>query len=105
MNLDIIKKFPYILDEWDKLVKYMPEWKFVYDGVATHGLRRVDVDDEASRIYAYLKKKGIGKEDFVMILMPRCAQIVPAILGVLKAGAAFTIVDSHYAEERISYIY
>ena len=26
-------------------------------------------------------------------------------LGVLKAGAAFTIVDSHYSEERIDFIY
>lgn len=105
MDLDKINSFPYILDEWDRHVRTMPEWKFVYDGVATHGRRRSEVDDEASRVYAYLKKKGVGKEDFVMICMPRCLQVVPAILGVLKAGAAFTIVDSHYADERIDYIY
>lgn len=106
MDLEKINRFPYILDEWDRLVQEMPRWKFVYDSVAaTRGRRRADVDDEAARIYAYLKEQGIGKEDFVMICMPRCARVVTAILGVLKAGAAFTIVDSHYADERIDYIY
>ena len=105
MDLDKVNRFPYILDEWNRHVKEMPEWKFTYDGVATNGRRRSEVDDEASRVYAYLKGKGIGKEDFVMICMPRCVQVVSAILGVLKAGAAFTVVDSHYADERIDYIY
>ena len=105
MDLNKIKQFPYIMDEWEKVVKENPELKFVYDGVATHGRRRKEVEEESSKVYAYLKNKGIGKEDFVMILLPRCVQVVPAILGVLKAGAAFTIVDNHYAEERIDYIY
>ena len=105
MDLDRVNSFPYILDEWDRHVKEMPEWKFVYDAVAIRGRRRSEVDDEASRIYAHLKAKGIGKEDFVMICLPRCVQVVSAMLGVLKAGAAFTIVDSHYADERIDYIY
>ena len=106
MNLNKIDSFPYILDEWDRLVKEMPEWKFVYDGVsATRGCRRSDVDDEASRLYAYLNKQGIGREDFVMICLPRCARVVTAVIGVLKAGAAFTIVDAHYSDERIDFIY
>lgn len=105
MDLNKINRFPYILDEWDRLVKENPEWKFVYSGVATQGRRRIEVDDVASRVYAHLKKNGIGKEDFVMICLPRSSQIVPAILGVLKAGAAFTIVDRQYSEERINYIY
>jgi len=105
MDLNKVNSFPYILDEWNRHVREMPEWKFSYDGVATHGRRRSEVDDEASRVYAYLKDNGIGKEDFVMICMPRGTQVISAMLGVLKAGAAFTIVDSHYSDERIDFIY
>ena len=105
MDMQKIKEFPYILDEWAKLVEEDPEGIFIYDGVSTNGRRRMEVEEESARLYSYLKKKGIGKENFVMILMPRSAHIVTAILGVLKAGAAFTIVDSRYAAERIDYIY
>ena len=105
MNLNKVSSFPYILDEWEKRVNEIPEREFVYDGIATHGRRRSEVDSESARVYAYLKKQGIGKEDFVMICMPRCAQVISAILGVLKAGAAFIVVDAHYSEERIDFIY
>ena len=105
MNLEKVNQFPYILDEWSRHVKEHPEWKFLYDSMATRGRTRAEVDDEASRVYAYLKKQGIGKEDFVMICMPRCTQVISAMLGVLKAGAAFTVVDAHYSEERIDFIY
>ncbi len=100
-----IDEYPYILDEWNKLVQEAPELKSVYDGMVTHGRRRGEVDEESSRIYAWLKNKGIGREDFVMILMPRSYMVVSAVLGVIKAGAAFVIVDSHYSPERLNYIY
>lgn len=105
MNEERIEQFPYILDEWDRLVRENPDDRFVFDSISTHGRIRADVDEAASKIYAYLKKNNIGKEDFVMICMPRYGHVIPAILGVLKAGAAFTVVDGHYAEDRIEYIY
>ena len=43
---------------------------------------------------------GIGKEDFVLIKLPRGVQPVLALVGVWKAGAACTIVEDNYAEER-----
>ena len=105
MDMKIVEEFQYIIEAWDKLVEAAPDETFVYDGVSSSGLSRKETNDAASRVYAYLRSKGISKEDFVMIEMPRCAEVIPAMLGVLKAGAAFTIVDSHYAKERIDYIY
>ena len=105
MDLNKVNSFPYILDEWDRLVKEGPEEKFLFDAVAVQGRGRADVDDRASRVYAYLKKHGIGKEDFVMIRVPRCIQTIFAMLGVLKAGAAFVMVDITYSDDRVEYIY
>ncbi|MDO4477650.1 MAG: AMP-binding protein [Lachnospiraceae bacterium] len=58
----------------------------------------------AGRVYAYLKAAGIGKEDFVMLCLPRGVQFVVAVAGVLRAGAAYVIVEDTYAPERIAYI-
>ncbi len=56
------------------------------------------------RVYAYLKNAGIGKEDFVMICLPRGIHPIIALGGVLRAGAAFVIVEDNYAPERIEFI-
>ncbi len=56
------------------------------------------------RVYAYLKNAGIGKEDFVMICLPRGIHPIIALGGILRAGAAFVIVEDNYAPERIEFI-
>ena len=62
------------------------------------------IDYLSGKIYGYLKEKGIGKEDFVAICLPRGAQPIIAMLGVWKAGAAFVMLEEHYAPERTDYI-
>ena len=59
----------------------------------------------SGRVYAYLKARNIGKEDFVMIKLPRGVQPVIAMIGVWRAGAAFVIAEENFAPERIDYIY
>ena len=52
-----------------------------------------------------LEEKGLGKEDFVLINLPRvCHMPVIAIIGVWRAGCAFILVEEGYAAERIDYI-
>lgn len=59
----------------------------------------------SGRVYAYLKARNVGKEDFVMIKLPRGVQPIIATIGVWRAGAAFVIVEDTLAPERIDYIY
>ena len=58
----------------------------------------------SGKVYAYLKERNIGKEDFVLICLPRGVQPIIALVGILRAGAAFVIVEDTYAPERIEYI-
>lgn len=60
--------------------------------------------DLTGRVYAYLKSKNIGKEDIVLLCLPRGIQPLIAMGGVMRAGAAFVIVEDNYAPERIAYI-
>ncbi|WP_295047278.1 AMP-binding protein [Ruminococcus sp.] len=46
------------------------------------------VDEISDRIAGFVHSKGIGKENVVFVLIPRCEYMVIASLGVLKAGAA-----------------
>jgi amino acid adenylation domain-containing protein len=63
------------------------------------------VDDISSHIGAYLRANEIGRGDTVAILGHRSAPLVWAILGALKAGATFTILDPAYPAARlIAYI-
>lgn len=104
MKMDFLQKMPYIFDIWNEYIQKDPNKPWIFDEAATNGYTRLQADQMSARVYAYLKKNGIGREDFVMICMPRCAYTMIAMLGVWKAGAAFTIVDNHYSEERLDFI-
>lgn len=53
------------------------------------------------KIATYLQQKGLGHGDLVGILLEREQFLLPCILGVLKAGAAYVPVDTAYPFERL----
>ncbi len=60
--------------------------------------------ERSGRVYRYLKERGIGKEDFVNILLPRGVETFIAMVGVWRAGAAFVVLEDGYPAERVDYI-
>ena len=60
--------------------------------------------EQSGRIYGACKEKGLGREDFIMLLLPRSPKMFAAMLGVLRAGAAFIFMEDTYPEERIRMI-
>ena len=63
-----------------------------------------ETDEITERIAAYLKGRGIGSEDVVSVLIPRCEYMVLASLGVLKACAAYQPLDPTYPPERLEFM-
>jgi amino acid adenylation domain-containing protein len=55
----------------------------------------------SNQLANYLCTKGIRNEDIVAIYGHRSAALVWALLGVLKSGAAFTILDPAYPPARL----
>ena len=78
--------------------------KVILADESTNGLTYDQYYELTGRVYAYLKNKGIGKENFVMVCLPRGVHPIIALGGVLRAGAAFVIVEDNYAPERIEFI-
>ncbi|XRQ13791.1 amino acid adenylation domain-containing protein [Actinomadura welshii] len=71
------------------------------DGVSwTYG----EVNARANRLARRLVERGAGPERFVALSLPRSADLVVAILAVLKAGAAYVPMDPDYPADRIAYM-
>ena len=104
MKLDFLNTIPYVCVRWAELVEKDPAAVFLTEEGSEASYTRKEADELAGRVYAWLSEKGIESEDFVLIRLPRSAKPFIAMLGVWKAGAAFTVVPDDYAPERIEAI-
>ncbi|GGS74985.1 hypothetical protein GCM10010285_61970 [Streptomyces pseudogriseolus] len=59
------------------------------------------LDEEANRVARLLRAAGVGPGGLVALLTERAAWSVTAMLGVLKAGAAYVPVEPTYPPERV----
>lgn len=60
-----------------------------------------ELDSRSNQLANYLRASGIEVHDTVAVYGHRSAPLVLAILGVLKAGAAFVILDPTYPASRL----
>ncbi|WP_410657917.1 non-ribosomal peptide synthase/polyketide synthase [Amycolatopsis sp. lyj-112] len=67
-------------------------------------LTYAEVDAAANRLARLLRRRGVGDEDVVAVAMPRSADLVVALLAVMKAGAAYLPLDLDHPEDRIAYM-
>src|SRR5262245_50791159 len=63
-----------------------------------------ELDEQSSRLAHLLRSRGIGRGSFVGILIGRSIDAYTAILGCLKAGAAYVPLDPEYPADRVTFI-
>jgi pristinamycin I synthase-2 len=63
-----------------------------------------ELDRRANRLARLLVARGAGPERIVAVALPRCADLVVALLATVKSGAAYLPVDPDYPPERIAYM-
>jgi len=59
---------------------------------------------EAAGVAEHLHSIGVGLGDFVAVAVPRGVDLVPALLGVQLAGAAYVPLDPEHPVDRLNYI-
>ncbi len=65
-------------------------------------LTYAELDDLTNRVANRLIADGIQRNDVVAIYGHRSPAVVVAILGIMKAGAAYSMIDPQYPTERIA---
>lgn len=69
-----------------------------------HAFTFGQLDEISDRIACGLRRLGVKSGHKVAFLLKRDYRLIPTILGISKAGAAFIPVDPAYPPDRISYI-
>ncbi|MEV0002880.1 amino acid adenylation domain-containing protein [Micromonospora sp. NPDC050980] len=91
-----------VVDEVQRQAAATPDAAaLVGDGVT---LSYAELNTAANRLARLLVARGVGPETRVALLLPRSCELVVAMLGVLKAGAAYVPVDPAYPAGRIAYL-
>ncbi len=93
-----------IIDRLQEYTEKKPNAPILFDDLYTKGVTYSQLDEMSGKVYAWLKERKIGRENFVLIDLPRGVLPVAAMIGVWKAGAAWALVEDTYAPERIDYI-
>ena len=91
-----------VLDLFKRQVLLNPDYPALHhNGI---NISYAELDQKSNQLGNYLKKQGIGKEDFVAILLDRSIEMLVSIFGIIKAGAAYVPLDEGYPQQRIDFI-
>src|SRR5262249_4303598 len=107
-----------ILEEWNETAREMPEATLgelfeeqgqrrpgeTAGGYEGQALRYRELNDRANRLAHLMIGEGVGPEDVVGLAVPRSLEMIVALLGTLKAGAAYLPIDTDYPAERIAFM-
>ena len=97
-----IARVPDILQQFSSSVAAAPDAIAIQQGDVR--LTYAALDARANQLAHGLIARGVGPEQVVGILLGRTPDMIVAMLGVLKAGAAFVILAPDYPDERIQFI-
>ena len=90
------------MDRMAEVVHTYPDRTALADD--TRSMTYAQLAEESGKVYAYLKRLGLGTEDAILVLMPRSAGLFAAVAGVLRAGAMFIPLEDTYPADRVAFI-
>ncbi|MFD3702174.1 non-ribosomal peptide synthase/polyketide synthase [Nocardia sp. NPDC058658] len=63
-----------------------------------------ELDCRAEQLAASLLSYGVGPDRIVAVALPRSADLIVALLGVVKAGGAYLPIDPGYPSDRLAFV-
>ncbi len=63
-----------------------------------------ELNSRANQLAHHLETLGVGPETMVGICTERSVEMIIAVLGILKAGAAYVPLDPAYPQQRLAYM-
>lgn len=87
-----------LVDMFERTARGWPDRPAVIDD--EHTLSYAELSARSGEVGRALTDRGVQRGDRVAIYLNRCSDVFVAILGVLKAGAAYVPVDTRYPDHR-----
>jgi amino acid adenylation domain-containing protein len=63
-----------------------------------------ELNRRANQLARYLRERGVRSDTLIAVCMERSVEMIVALLGALKTGAAYLPLDPTYPEERLAYM-
>ncbi len=93
---------PLLPARFEAVAERMPQAEAVVCG--PNSIRYGDLNRQANQLARHLRSLGAGPETLVAVCLERSLELVTALLGVLKAGAAYVPLDPEYPRERLAFM-
>ncbi|HEY0022716.1 MAG TPA: non-ribosomal peptide synthase/polyketide synthase [Longimicrobium sp.] len=108
-----------VVEEWNRTEAEPPDVPFIHESFAAQAARTpealavrfgdesltyAELNERADRLAHSLRRRGVGPEVRVALLLERDAGAVVALLAVLKAGGAYVPLDPDYPPERLAFM-
>jgi amino acid adenylation domain-containing protein len=108
-----------LLSEWNRTATDYPHEQCIHEMFAAQAgrtpeavalvleeqtLSYAELNRRANQLAHYLRGQGVGAESLVGLMMERSIEMVVAVLGILKAGAAYLPLDPAYPQERLAWM-
>ncbi len=107
-ELEEVNRIDHDYEVTDIVTLFRRQAERVPDNIAVVYLDRTYTYRETDRITenigAFLQSKGLGKNQVVSVLIPRCEYMPIAALGILKSGAGYQPLDPTYPPERLEFM-
>ena len=112
------KELRHILEEFNRTEHHVPEVTLpeLFEEQARRIPRSTAIIDQgkelnyeelnrrANRLAHWLIAEGIGPEDLVAVAIPRSSELIAALLGILKCGAACLPLDAYSPAQRLAFM-
>ncbi|MEV7414426.1 amino acid adenylation domain-containing protein [Streptomyces sp. NPDC089919] len=85
---------------FEAAVRTAPERTALVQGAER--LTYAELNARANRIARHLRATGVRPGETVGVYLPRSVDLIAALLGVLKAGGAYTLLDPAFPAERLA---
>lgn len=91
-----------VVERFERQVKTDPDATAL--AAATTRVSYRALDERANRFARLLIEQGVGSESRVAVMLDRSVELVVALLGIIKAGAAYVPIDPAYPRGRIAFM-
>lgn len=63
-----------------------------------------ELNTRANQLAHYLRRRGVGPDVRVGVLLDRSVEMIVALLGIIKAGGAYVPLDGSFPEQRLRFM-